>query len=210
VIYQETEARFQDSVPNIARHLKPGGYIEHVEISIDVCLLNSFLTKALLSKNLLRTQLEALFSSNTNQIATDLGQIRSDDNTITPDSPLITFRKVRLPPSLSPHLPPSPSHTNTNISQLFEEAGKKTGCTFEISGLMGDMISSAGFINRVDTTIKTPIGGWAQDPKLRELGMWALLGFDRGLEGYTMATLTRVLGVCCSCYPKYPDETANG
>jgi hypothetical protein len=61
---------------------------------------------------------------------------------------------------------------------------------------MGDMISSAGFINRVDTTIKTPIGGWAQDPKLRELGMWALLGFDRGLEGYTMATLTRVLGVC--------------
>ena len=96
------------------------------------------------------------------------------------------------------------------MPQLFEEAGKKTGCTFEISELMGDMISSAGFINRVDTTIKTPIGGWAQDPKLRELGMWALLGFDRGLEGYTMATLTRVLGVCCSCYPKYPDETATG
>jgi hypothetical protein len=75
---------------------------------------------------------------------------------------------------------------------------------------MGGLISSAGFINRVDTAIKTPIGDWAQDPKLRELGLWTLLGFDLGLEGYTMATLTRVLGVCCSCYAKDPDETANG
>jgi hypothetical protein len=68
------------------------------------------------------------------------------------------------------------------------------------------MISSAGFINRVDTAIKTPIGGWAPDPKLRDLGFWALLGFDLGLEGYAMATLTRVLGVCCSCYSKTPME----
>lgn len=115
----------------IYKHLKPGGYIEQVEVSIN---------------------------------------IRSDDNTLTPDNPLTTFCK------------------------LFEEAGKKTGCTFEISEVMGDIISSTGFINRVDTAIKTPIGGWAPDPKLRDLGFWALLGFDLGLEGYAMATLTRVLG----------------
>lgn len=124
----------------------------------------------------------------------DLGQIRSDDNTLTPDSPLVTFREVRLPLS--------PSQTRTNIPKLFEEAGRRTGCTFEISELMGDMISSAGFINRVDTAIKTPIGGWAPDPKLSDLGRWALLGFDLGLEGYTMATLTRVLGVCCPATKK--------
>jgi hypothetical protein len=57
------------------------------------------------------------------------------------------------------------------------------------------MIASAGFENLVEKTIKTPVGGWAQDPTLRELGQWALLGFDIGLEGYAMATLTRVLGV---------------
>ncbi len=67
---------------------------------------------------------------------------------------------------------------------------------------MGDMISSAGFINRVDTAIKTPIGAWAEDPKLRELGLWAWLGFDLGLEGYTMATLTRVSGVCLFLLPQ--------
>lgn len=57
------------------------------------------------------------------------------------------------------------------------------------------MIRAAGFENVEETAIKTPIGGWAADPHLRELGRWALLGFDLGLEGYAMATLTRVLGV---------------
>lgn len=160
----------------------------------------SFPTKALSSKNLSHTQLHTLFSSN----APDCNWPRPDQ--IRRQHPNPGQPPHHLPQSLSPSLP---SHSSTNVPQLFEEAGKKTGCTFEISELMGDMISSAGFINRVDTTIKTPIGGWEQDPKLRELGLWAFLGFDRGLEGYTMATLTRVLGVC-SCYPKVPDETANG
>jgi hypothetical protein len=58
---------------------------------------------------------------------------------------------------------------------------------------MKPMIAASGFENVTETVIKTPIGGWAADPKLRELGRWALLGFDIGLEGYAMATLTRVL-----------------
>ncbi len=64
---------------------------------------------------------------------------------------------------------------------------------------MKDKITEAGFVNVVEKVYKTPLGGWPADPKLRELGQWALLGFDIGLEGYALATLTRVLGVC---YPK--------
>ncbi|KAH8794129.1 methyltransferase-like protein [Hyaloscypha finlandica] len=109
----------------VYKHLKPGGYIEQVEISIN---------------------------------------IRSDNGTVGPDSPL-----------------------------LFEQAGNITGCTFQISESMKPMIAASGFENVTETVIKTPIGGWAADPKLRELGRWALLGFDIGLEGYAMATLTRVL-----------------
>jgi hypothetical protein len=56
-------------------------------------------------------------------------------------------------------------------------------------------IEAAGFTNVVETVIKTPLGGWPAGPKLRKLGQWALLGFDIGLEGYAMATLTRVLNV---------------
>ena len=55
-------------------------------------------------------------------------------------------------------------------------------------------IEDAGFVNVVEKIFKTPLGGWPTDPKLREIGQWALLGFDVGLEGYAMATLTRVMG----------------
>lgn len=56
-------------------------------------------------------------------------------------------------------------------------------------------IREAGFVNTVEQVFKVPLGGWPADVKLRELGQWALLGFDTGLEGYSLATLTRVLGV---------------
>jgi hypothetical protein len=79
--------------------------------------------------------------------------------------------------------------------QLFAEAGQITGQTFTISDIMKQEIEAAGFVNVVERVYKTPIGGWPADPKLRELGQWALLGFDTGLEGFALATLTRVLGV---------------
>ena len=60
---------------------------------------------------------------------------------------------------------------------------------------MKQKITEAGFVNVVEQVYKTPLGGWPADAKLRELGQWALLGFDTGLEGYALATLTRVLGV---------------
>jgi len=114
----------------VYRHLKPGGYIEQVEVSI---------------------------------------YVKSDDGTLRPDSPVVKF------------------------CQLFEEAGNITGQTFAIAERMKGKIERAGFVNVVERVIKTPLGGWPADPRLRELGQWALLGFLSGLEGYTLATLTRVL-----------------
>jgi hypothetical protein len=55
-------------------------------------------------------------------------------------------------------------------------------------------IEDAGFVNVVEKVFKTPIGPWAADPKLRDLGQWALLGFDVGLEGYALSTYSRVMG----------------
>ena len=69
------------------------------------------------------------------------------------------------------------------------------------------MITATGFDNVVQKTIKTPIGGWAKDPELRELGKWVLLGFDLGLEGYAMATLTRHMGVS-SLFPLFRNSSA--
>ncbi|OWP05388.1 methyltransferase [Marssonina coronariae] len=117
------------------RHLKPGGYIEHIEGAADV---------------------------------------RCDDGTLPDDSPLRTF------------------------CRLFAEASEITGQDFRISDVMAQKIAESGFVNVVERVYKVPLGGWAADRKLRELGRWALLAFETGLEGYSLATLTRVLGVSTS------------
>jgi len=66
---------------------------------------------------------------------------------------------------------------------------------------MEDMIAATGFEKMEQKIIYTPLGRWHPDRKLRELGKWALLGFDIGLEGYAMATLTRHMGVSSLCPP---------
>jgi len=113
------------------KHLKPGGYIEHIEISIDV---------------------------------------KSDDGTIKPDNPLVT------------------------LSDFFTTAGRITGQTFRISDYMKQDIQDAGFVSVVEKVYTAPIGGWSKDPKLKWLGTLTLLAFDAGLDGYALATFTRVMG----------------
>ncbi|KUJ13013.1 S-adenosyl-L-methionine-dependent methyltransferase [Mollisia scopiformis] len=79
------------------------------------------------------------------------------------------------------------------FTRMFEEAGEITGQTFKIAEIMKEKIERAGFVNVVEKVFKAPMGGWPADPKLREIGQWTLLGFLSGLEGYALATLTRVL-----------------
>ncbi|KIN03515.1 hypothetical protein OIDMADRAFT_102037 [Oidiodendron maius Zn] len=99
-------------------------------------------------------------------------EVKSDDGTVTDDGPL---RKLN------------------ELCGVFIDAGEITGRTFEVAGAMKSNIEQAGFVNIVEKVFKVPLGGWPADPKLRELGLWALLGFDTGLEGYNFATLTRVM-----------------
>lgn len=79
------------------------------------------------------------------------------------------------------------------MKQLYKEAGDITGQTFETADIMKHKIERAGFVNVVEKTFKVPLGGWPRDERLRELGQWTLLGFLSGLEGYALATATRVL-----------------
>jgi hypothetical protein len=78
---------------------------------------------------------------------------------------------------------------------MYRSAGEITGQSFTVADTMKLDIEKAGFINVVEQVFKVPLGGWAADPKLRELGLWALLAFDTGLEGYALAMLTRVMRV---------------
>jgi hypothetical protein len=78
--------------------------------------------------------------------------------------------------------------------QLFSRAGEITGQTFRPFDIMTRYIEEAGFTNVVEKVFKVPMGPWAEDPTARELGKFMLWGFDIGLEGFGLATLTRVMG----------------
>lgn len=40
-----------------------------------------------------------------------------------------------------------------------------------------------------------PTGPWPKDPKMKELGYWALINSESSFEAYGLALFTRVLGM---------------
>ncbi|KJX92439.1 SAM dependent methyltransferase like protein [Zymoseptoria brevis] len=85
-------------------------------------------------------------------------------------------------------------HIFPTASSLYIEAGEKMGRTFRIWELQKDLIDAAGFENTSERRFKMPLGPWAADKKLKEIGRWHLLEAYQGIEGWTMALLTRILG----------------
>lgn len=79
--------------------------------------------------------------------------------------------------------------------KVFQEAGKKTGRTFEVTGDWEDWIREAGFGGVIHTdSVKLPIGGWPLEKKWREVGLFNRLGLEQGLEGFASFLCTQVLG----------------
>ncbi|KIX97333.1 uncharacterized protein Z520_06785 [Fonsecaea multimorphosa CBS 102226] len=85
-------------------------------------------------------------------------------------------------------------HIFRKSSALYIEAGEKNGKTFRILDLQKDYVQKAGLINVTEKRYKMPLGPWAKDKKLKEIGRWHLLEANQGLEGWTLALFTRVLG----------------
>ena len=79
------------------------------------------------------------------------------------------------------------------------EVGERTGKSFDVAPEMAGWIAKAGFTNVTERRFKWPLGPWCVDPKLKEIGRWNLLNWEEGLEGWTLALYTRVLGVSWSC-----------
>ncbi|OAX77124.1 hypothetical protein ACJ72_08581 [Emergomyces africanus] len=60
----------------------------------------------------------------------------------------------------------------------------------KLKGWMKD----AGFVNITERIVPLPLGTWPKDPKLKEMGAWNLLQFMEGVEGWSIAALTRYHG----------------
>lgn len=91
----------------------------------------------------------------------------------------------------------------SELTKHFQAASEITGRSFGVCETMGASMREVGFVNVVEKVFEVPFGAWPVDPRMKELGRWALLAFDIGLEGLAMATLTRVIGVSFRALPCY-------
>ena len=56
-----------------------------------------------------------------------------------------------------------------------------------------EWVEAAGFINVQEEIIPVPIGSWAKDKRLKEIGAWNYVALLEGLEAITMRPFTAML-----------------
>ncbi|KAK4443792.1 S-adenosyl-L-methionine-dependent methyltransferase [Podospora aff. communis PSN243] len=80
-------------------------------------------------------------------------------------------------------------------NELFEEGGKRIGNSFTVvvDDLQRRGVEKAGFGEVGVVDYKLPMGGWALDPKLKEVGKIALTALLNDIQGYTMMLWRNVL-----------------
>ena len=94
------------------------------------------------------------------------------------------------------------SEDGTTDGTIFEEWGKvslEAGDAFNKTLRVVDEaranIINAGFEEVVERRFRCPIGPWAKDPYMKELGHFNRLQWEEGIEGWTMYLLINILGV---------------
>jgi hypothetical protein len=90
-----------------------------------------------------------------------------------------------------------PDHIFNKWCSLFFEAGKITGKRFDYPAVNGEMINlmeASGFVDVVHRSWKIPIGGWARDIKMKQLGLFTFEFIDGSLEGFALYLFKEILG----------------
>ncbi|KAF5962632.1 methyltransferase [Fusarium bulbicola] len=79
---------------------------------------------------------------------------------------------------------------------FFVEGGKKIGRSFTIieDGVQRSAMENAGFVNLEERDFKVPIGGWAKDSKMKEIGKYAQATLEQDIEGYVLFMANTVEG----------------
>lgn len=78
---------------------------------------------------------------------------------------------------------------------LWNEAVSRVGMTGRCNpGKMAEQMRETGFINVVVRPYKMPVGPWAKDKRLREAGLFNMVGMCDGLSGLSLRVFTQILG----------------
>ncbi|KAH8692975.1 S-adenosyl-L-methionine-dependent methyltransferase [Talaromyces proteolyticus] len=78
--------------------------------------------------------------------------------------------------------------------KLIDQGSKKLGRPLNYASQFAKNLEDAGFEDVRTEVVKTPIGTWPKDPKLRELGAFLQVQMNEALEAVTLGYFTRVLG----------------
>lgn len=89
------------------------------------------------------------------------------------------------------------------IGPLTVEAGKRYGKSMRVLNTMRDAMIDAGFEDVTEVRFKWPVGGWAKDKKMKELGRYNFASWDQGVEGWILYLFTKYLDVCCAPSPLF-------
>lgn len=82
-----------------------------------------------------------------------------------------------------------------NWGKISLEAGDCFGKTLRVVDESTEYMTKAGFQDVTQRRFRVPIGTWPKDSRLKELGRYNRLQWEKGIEGWTMRLLTGVLGV---------------
>ncbi|KAH0556182.1 hypothetical protein GP486_005887 [Trichoglossum hirsutum] len=88
----------------------------------------------------------------------------------------------------------TPQHALSQWIAYLNEASMKAGRRLDIARTYKAAIEKTGFVDVRDDIYKNPVGTWPKEKRLKEIGQWGTLSTLEGLEAYSLALLTRVLG----------------
>ncbi|KAL2215550.1 S-adenosyl-L-methionine-dependent methyltransferase [Thermoascus aurantiacus ATCC 26904] len=78
--------------------------------------------------------------------------------------------------------------------ELLSEACDKVGRPLGPGPFLKGWVEDAGFTNIDHKVFKAPVGTWAKDPRLKEVGAFLALNFIEGVEAFTAVPFIDVLG----------------
>jgi hypothetical protein len=95
---------------------------------------------------------------------------KSDDGTLTPDHALYQWSEYML------------------------EASTKAGKPLNYSSQFESLLKDAGFVNVKGKALKWPSNSWPKNKTEKTLGFWQNENLVYGIEGFSLALFTRILG----------------
>lgn len=88
----------------------------------------------------------------------------------------------------------APGDVMNRCDDLAMEISQKFGKDVMIAPFLKKMIQEAGFVNVVEKRYKWPLGEWAVDRKLKDIGRWNMQHWLEGLDAWSLRLLTQHCG----------------